>query len=68
MDAALNEEIYAAWVEAGQPVSIVAFHDGYTAALKKSSGELQELRWQLEAVSAERTKLHNQCHDAARPA
>ncbi len=65
MDEALNKEIYAAWIDAGRPESIIAFHDGYTAALAKCAGELQELRWQLEHVSAERTQLHNRCHDAA---
>lgn len=65
---ALNVEIYGAWVEAGKPLSLLAFHDGYTAALAKSEAEIQELTWRLESVTAERTKLHNRCHDSARSA
>ncbi|MDN8027934.1 hypothetical protein QZN17_05080 [Burkholderia multivorans] len=63
---ALNTEIYEAWQDAGQPHTLVAFHDGYTAALKKANAEIAELRLQLGHVIAERNRLHNQCHDAAR--
>lgn len=63
---ALNAEIYEAWEEAGHPHSLIAFHDGYTAALTKATAEIAELRLQLEHVIAERNRLHNQCHDAAR--
>ncbi|WP_124492403.1 hypothetical protein [Burkholderia stagnalis] len=62
---ALNGEIWAAWEEANQPHTYIAFHDGYTAALAKSAGEVAELRLQLAHVTAERNRLHNQCHDAA---
>jgi hypothetical protein len=61
----MNAEIYAAWEEAGRPHTILAFHDGYTAAMKKANAEIVELRLQLERVVAERNRLHNQCHDAA---
>lgn len=53
---ALNTEIYQAWKEAGCPPSLVAFHDGYSAALRKANGEIAELRRQLAY----------ECHDAAR--
>jgi histidinol-phosphate/aromatic aminotransferase/cobyric acid decarboxylase-like protein len=62
---ALNAEIYEAWEKAGHPHTLTAFHDGYTAALAKAASEIAELRLRLEHVSAERTRLHNQCHDAA---
>lgn len=62
---ALNTEIYAAWEEAGHPHSIIAFHNGYTAALEKSKAEIAELSMQLEHVITERNRLHNQCHAAA---
>ncbi len=65
---ALNTEIYAAWEETGYGLNLLEFHKGYTAALAKVAVEIAELRLQLEHVTAERNRLHNQCHDAARTA